>query len=80
MPGALRRITSRSKLVNRIGEGVQQAHGDRLDPLGEQCVDGALGIYEVRAALDVPVGIDALVTTWRRWRSTSGARLGPGQS
>ena len=39
-------------LVRRIGEGVDQADRDRLDLLGEQRVDRALGVGGVERALD----------------------------
>ena len=60
--GALRRDDLLDRqLVRRIGERVDQAHGDRLDLLGEQRVDRALGIGRVERALDLARGVDALV-------------------
>ena len=49
------------RLVDGIGEGVQQADGDRLDLLGQQGIDGALGVGRIERALDLAAMVDALV-------------------
>jgi hypothetical protein len=47
--------------VARIGEGIEQADRDRLDLLGQQRIDRALGVTDIERALDAAAGIDPLV-------------------
>ncbi len=49
------------QLVARIGEGIEQADGDRLDLLGEQGVDGPFGVARLERPLDAAARIDPLV-------------------
>ena len=65
--GALRwTIVLDHQLVRRIGERVEQAHRDRLDLLGEQRVDGALGVGRVERRSTSPRWLTRSSTTWRR--------------
>jgi hypothetical protein len=65
--------------VRRIGEGVDQADGDRLDLLGEQRVDRAFGVRRVERPLDPATVVDALVDDLAQIALDQRRRLGPGQ-
>ena len=66
-------------LVRRVGERVDQAHRDRLDLLGEQRIDGALGVGRIERALDVAAMVDALVHHLAQIALDQRRGLGPGE-
>ena len=49
------------QLVRGVGERVDEADGDGLDLLGKQRIDLGFGIGGLQRALDVALGVDALV-------------------
>ena len=67
------------QFVRRIGERVDQADRDRLDVLGEQRVDDALGIGGIERAFDIALVVDALVHDLAQIALDQRQRLGPGQ-
>ena len=67
------------QLVRRIGERVDQANRDRLDVLGEQRVDDALGIGKIERAFDVALVVDALIHHLAQVAFDQRLRLGPGE-
>ena len=67
------------QLVRRIGEGVEQADRDRLDLLGQQRIDGALGVGRIERALDLAAMVDALVDHLAQVALDQRRRLGPGE-
>jgi hypothetical protein len=67
------------QLVHRIGEGVDEAHRNGFDLLGEQCVDGPLRVGRMERALDLAAIIDAFVDHLAQIALDQRRRLGPGQ-
>ena len=65
--------------MRRIGERIEQAHGDRLDLLGQQRIDGALGVGAIERALDRGPGIDPLVDDLAQIALDQRRRLLPGE-
>ena len=60
-----------------IDERIEQTHRNRLDPLGQQCVDLSLGVLRIERALDAPVGVDPLIDNLAQVPLDQWRRLGP---
>ena len=63
----------------RIGEGIEQADGDRLDLLGQQRIDGAFGVARLERPLDAAARIDPLVDDLAEIALDQRRRLLPGE-
>ena len=65
-------------LVRRVGVGVEQADGDRLDALVEQAAHRALGVSGLQRLADVSSGVDPLVHRDPQMARHQDRRLLPG--